>query len=112
MAHIERYTDGHSWVWANAFSMCHLGGPIIRKLVQLLPNVCVVQADGFVPEQNLTLALRDQADLNRLADQYDAVGVLCTRGVSHPKTILLPLDDESFIRGVWNVVSNLSLIHI
>jgi len=106
MAHIERYTEGHSWVWANAFSMCHLDGPIIRKLVQLLPNVCVVQADGFVPEQNLTLALRDQADLNRLADQYDAVGILCTRGVSHPKAILLPLDDESFVHGVWNVVSN------
>jgi len=105
MAHLERYTDGHDWVWANAFSMCHLDGAIVRKLVELVPNVCVVQADGFVPEQNLTLALRDQADLNRLADQYHVVGILCTRGVSHPKAILLPLDDESFVHGVWHVVS-------
>lgn len=106
MAHIERYTNGHDWLWANAFSMCHLDGAIVQKLVQLVPNVCVVQADGFMPEQNLTLAIRDQSDLNRFAEQYDAVGVLCTRGISHPKAILLPLDDESFVHGVWNVVSN------
>jgi hypothetical protein len=105
MAYIERYTNGHDWVWANAFSMCHLNGAIVRYLTQLVPTVCVVQADGFVPEQNLTLALRDQADLDRIAEQYDRVGLLCTRGVSHPKALLLPLDDESFVRGVWDTVS-------
>jgi len=104
---VERYTHGHDWLWANAFSMCHLDGPIVKTVTKLLgcTSLIVVQGDGFVPEQNLTLALRNQNDLDELAQKYGVIGLLCTRGVSHPNVLLFPLDDASFLHGVWNTVS-------
>jgi hypothetical protein len=108
MLHLERYTTGHDWVWGNTFSMCHLNGPIVKFLQTQLNTVpfALIQGDGVITEKNLKLALFDKSDLERLSLEYSVIGILCTRDTSHPNTIFLPLDDNSFERGVWNVVSD------
>jgi hypothetical protein len=108
MPHFERYTNTHDWVWAGQFSMCHMNGPILKFLQDQLNTIpfAVIQGDGIMSEKNLTLAIFDQNDLEKLSAEYSVIGVLCTRDISHPNTILLPLDDASFEKGVWNSVSD------
>jgi hypothetical protein len=108
MPHFERYTNTHDWVWAGQFSMCHMNGPILKFLQDQLNTIpfAVIQGDGIMCEKNLTLAIFDQNDLEKLSAEYSVIGVLCTRDISHPNTILLPLDDASFEKGVWNSVSD------
>jgi hypothetical protein len=108
MPHFERYTTNHDWAWAGQFSMCHSDGPILKTFERILngTSFSVIQSDGIMTEKNLTLAIFDQSDLERLSLEYSVIGVLCTRDISHPNTILLPLDDASFEKGVWNLVSD------
>lgn len=108
MPHFERYTTTHDWVWAGQFSMCHLNGCILKTLESTLNGTpfTIVQGDGIMTKKNLTLAIFDKSDLERLANEYSLIGVLCTRDISHPKTLLLPLDDNSFEQGVWKSVSD------
>jgi hypothetical protein len=108
MPHFERYTTTHDWVWAGQFSMCHMNGPIVKFLQDQLNEIpfAIVQGDGIMSEKNLTLAIFDQNDLEKLSAEYSVIGVLCTRDISNPNTILLPLDDASFEKGVWNSVSD------
>jgi hypothetical protein len=108
MPHFERYTSTHDWVWAGQFSMCHMNGPILKFLQNQLNTIpfAVIQGDGIMSEKNLTLAIFDQNDLEKLSLDYSLIGVLCTRDISHSNTILLPLDDASFEKGVWDSVSD------
>ena len=107
MPHFERYTTAHDWVWAGQFSMCHMNGPIVKFLQDQLNTIpfAIIQGDGIMSEKNLTLAIFDQNDLEKLSLEYSVIGVLCTRDISNPNTILLPLDDASFENGVWNSIS-------
>ena len=105
---IERHTYLHNWAWANPFSMCDLNGSILKKVEELFGDTpfVVVQGDGFVREKDMEIGLRDQGDMDNLLARCSTVAILCTRGVNHPGILLLPLDDESFVRGVWDVVSD------
>jgi hypothetical protein len=107
MPHFEIYTTAHDWVWAGQFSMCHMNGPIVKFLQDQLNTIpfAIIQGDGIMSEKNLTLAIFDQNDLEKLSLEYSLIGVLCTRDISNPNTILLPLDDASFEKGVWNSIS-------
>jgi hypothetical protein len=107
MPHFERYTTAHDWVWAGQFSMCHMNGPIVKFLQDQLNTIpfAIIQGDGIMSEKNLTLAIFDQNDLEKLSLEYSVIGVLCTRDISNLNTILLPLDDASFEKGVWNSIS-------
>ena len=108
MLHFEKYTNGHDWAWAGQFSMCHINGSILKTLESMLnrTSFAIIQSDGIMTEKNLTLAIFDKGDLERLSLEYPVIGVLCTRDISQPNTILLPLDDSSFERGVWDLVSD------
>jgi hypothetical protein len=108
MPYFERHTTAHDWVWAGQFSMCHMNGPIVKFLQDQLNTIpfAIIQGDGIMTEKNLTLAIFDKIDLEKLSLENSAIGVLCTRDISHPNMILLPLDDTSFEKGVWDSVSD------
>jgi len=108
MPYFERHTTAHDWVWAGQFSMCHMNGPIVKFLQDQLNTIpfAIIQGDGIMTEKNLTFAIFDKIDLEKLSLENSAIGVLCTRDISHSNMILLPLDDTSFEKGVWDSVSD------
>ena len=108
-----RHTEYHSWAWSGVFSNCHSDGAIIRTVKQLLasvdPNVTFVlpMADGYSSTPNPSIALKDREEFeSNITDPTTIVGILCTRAFVDPRILLLPLDDESFERGVCDVVSS------
>jgi hypothetical protein len=98
-------------VWHGAFSICMVDGPIIafmKSVVDQLPvnkRLIIPFADGFMDVRNYMHCIKDVEDLNKASTPDDIVGVLCSRNVSDPRLVYMPLDDESFEKGVLSIVS-------
>lgn len=120
------YTDlpsdiGKPYRWGMLFSFCRSDGPIVQYTRQLVnairPSATLVipACDGFVhsnedertpeaPTFRVDYAYPDTQCLKELeAASPDVIGVLCTRNHDDPKKILLPLDDETFERGLVGI---------
>jgi len=93
------------FLWAGQYSIALLGGAIdlfVRRVLHEHPTPVALwlgQSDGFDAEAELLAALAslEQAGAKRV------VAALCTRlsgEVDVSKVVLLPLDDEFFLRGV------------
>lgn len=112
---------GKPYRWGMPYSFCRSDGAIVRYTQQLVhairPSATLVipACDGFVhsmpnemtpvaPTFRVDYAYPDTPCIQELeALRPDLVGALCTRNYTDPKTILLPLDDETFERGLTNI---------
>jgi hypothetical protein len=92
--------------WDGFMSYCSTQGPIIqfvKDTIEDLPvtkNLVIPNSDGFCSERNYMCLVKNREDLEAVSSQYDLVGILCSRNLSDPRLIYLPLDDESFDKGV------------
>jgi hypothetical protein len=92
--------------WGGFMSRCLTDGPIVafmKQVIEELPmtkNLVITNSDGFCPERNYGCLVKNQEDLDAVSRPEDIVGILCTREFSDSRCICLPLDDESFARGV------------
>jgi hypothetical protein len=103
----DRYTTSHDWVWAGVLSKCHSTGSIVNIAKQIIAGLekpitfVVSMSDGYADVPNHLIAIKDRAHFESIVkDENTIVGILCTRNFSHPRAVLLPLDDESFNKGV------------
>jgi hypothetical protein len=93
-------------VWAGGMSHCRIDGPIIRFMKNVIENLpiekdlLIVRADGFCSERNYFCLVKNLEDLEFNSKPNDIIGIICTRNMTFPRTICLPLDDESFEKGV------------
>jgi hypothetical protein len=108
-----RHTTEHDWAWANTFSMCYLDGPIVRAAKQIISGLekpitfVLPMSDGFSNEPDKGIARKGREEFESNIKEPDTiVGILCTRNFSDPRAFLMPLDDESFIKGVVEVVAS------
>ena len=98
-------------VWYGSFSICKVDGPIIRfmkSVIEELPvnkRLIIPFADGFMDIRNYMHCIKDLQDLNNVSTPDDIVGVLCSRNLLDSRLIYMPLDDESFEKGVLSIVS-------
>ena len=106
-----RHTDLHDWAWANAFSMCHSNGSIIKAVKQIIQGLeksitlVIPMSDGYSSDPDKEIARKGREEFESNITQPDTiVGVLCTRNFSDPRAFLMPLDDESFQRGVIDMI--------
>jgi hypothetical protein len=67
-------------------------------------------SDGYADVPNHLIALKDRAHFESIVNESTIVGILCTRNFSDPRAVLLPLDDESFDRGVIDVLASHTLL--
>ena len=122
MGYCELPSDrGKPYRWGMPFSFCRSDGLIVRYTHQLVKAVnpaatlVIPACDGFVhssddertdipPTFRVDYAHPDTQCIKESdALRPDIVGVLCTRAHSDPKTILLPLDDDTFERGLTGI---------
>lgn len=95
----------HDWLWFGTYSAAHSDGPMYSFLAKYAPdsmNLKVYRSDGItvVPEHPICRHQLSEVDSTA------AVAALCTRGVSDPRIILMPLDDESFLKGVYETIAS------
>ena len=92
-------------VWSNAFSECLVYGPIVRFIEEFgKGRISILVGDGLADESSHSLFVYSLDDPEIKLNT--GLGVLCTRKVQDPRIILLPLDDESFERGVALTISS------
>lgn len=108
-----RHTHLHDMAWYGEFSSCHSGGAIVQVIKETIHGLpkpirfVLTMADGYSAEPNSLLAVKDRDNFESNIKGPDTiVGVLCTRNFHDPRALLMPLDDESFIRGVVDMVGS------
>ena len=108
-----RHTHLHDWAWAGQFSMCHSDGTIVKTAKQIVQGLekpitlVVPMSDGYSNDPDYTIALKGREEFeSNITNPYTIVGILCTRNFTDPRAFLMPLDDESFERGVVDVVAS------
>jgi hypothetical protein len=75
----------------------------MKQVIEELPmtkNLVITNSDGFCSKRNYKCLVKNREDLEAVSNNYDIVGILCSRNLSDPRLIYLPLDDESFDKGV------------
>jgi hypothetical protein len=113
--------------WRGGFSECNVGSVLEQYTTQSVrryPGVSAVftQSDGLIGEEEFsrfsselghtntgnTPAATEYSRLESLArkDTKPLVCMLCTRQFSRPNLLLLPLDDDTFNRGLTAVLSS------
>jgi hypothetical protein len=83
--------------------MCLINGPIVNFIHDNAPGkITILAGDGVscFPDHSLYVYGLEDINVNK------RIGVLCTRSINDRRLILLPLDDESFVKGVVAVVSS------
>lgn len=105
--------DPLKFLWLGSYSACYYEGSIVTFVKECLQqhakpvSLLLLQSDGI---DNLPYSASMAARLTYSPSIYDDVRpqgdnvlmvVLCTRNAVHPKFLFLPLDDESFDRGVY-----------
>ena len=108
-----RHTDVHDWAWANTFSMCHSNGSIIKTVKEIIQGLekpitlVIPMSDGYssYPDKEIARKGREEFESN-ITQPNSIVGLLCTRNFTDPRAFLMPLDDESFEKGVVDVVAS------
>ena len=122
MVYIDLPSDvGKPYRWGMPFSFCKSDGPIVRYTQRLVDAICptaklvIPACDGFVhsmPDEKTDVAPTFRVDYAYPETQCiqelessnpDILGVLCTRNHNDPKKILLPLDDDTFERGLTGI---------
>jgi len=108
-----RHTPLHDFAWSNQFSTCHSDGPIVRTVKQIIAGLekpitfVLPMSDGFSDDPDKGIARKGREEFDSTIKESDTiVGILCTRNFSDPRAFLMPLDDESFERGVVDVVAS------
>jgi hypothetical protein len=108
-----RHTDFHDWAWANPFSICHSDGPIVRTAKQIIQGLekpitlVVPMSDGYSTDPDNKIARKGPEEFQEVVTEPNTiVGILCTRNFTDPRAFFMPLDDETFDRGVVDVVSS------
>lgn len=109
----DRYTEYHDWAWAGGFSYCHSDGTIVRTMKTYIQGLdpaltlVLTMADGYSSNPDQSIALKSPDEFERcIPGDNTIVGILCTRAFADPRAVLMPLDDETFGRGVCDVVSS------
>ena len=122
MVYVDLPSDvGKPYRWGMPYSFCKSDGPIVRYTQQIVNAICptaklvIPACDGFVhstPDEVLPIAPTFRIDYaypdtpciqELAAERPDIIGVLCTRNHFDPKKILLPLDDETFEKGLGGI---------
>lgn len=121
MGYTDLPSDGTKpYRWGMPQSYCRSDGPIVtfvRTLAsQINPNATVVipACDGIAhaeaseglteaPTWRLDMAYPSQTRQELEALAPDMIGVLCTRNISDPRFVYLPLDDTTFISGLQGI---------
>jgi hypothetical protein len=108
-----RHTNFHDWAWAGQFSMCHSDGPIVNTAKQIVQGLeksitlVVPMSDGYSTNPDYGIARKGREEFERNITNPDTiVGILCSRNFTDPRAFFMPLDDESFEKGVVEVVSS------
>jgi len=108
-----RHTTEHDWAWANNFSMCHSNGPIVKVAKDIVSGLeksivfVLPMSDGYSDDPDRGIARKGREEFEDVIKEPNTiVGILCTRNFSDPRAFLMPLDDESFEKGVVNVVAS------
>jgi hypothetical protein len=106
------------FLWLGCYSSCYYEGNIINFVKSHLQaqektvSLLLMQSDGI---DNVPYSPSTAARLTYHPSIYDEqrpegdnvlLLTLCTRNAAHPKFVMLPLDDESFLRGVYEHVSD------
>ena len=120
MVYVELPCDvGKPYRWGMPFSYCHSTGPIVEFMKTLIPDgktlvipACDGHAETDSPTQPVHWYDYTYADTTEGIQELknanpDIIGVLCARNHHNEKEILMPLDDETFVRGL-PLISNLS----
>lgn len=94
------------WAWCGMFSQCLVGGSIIKFMKHVVEGLSVSKklvvpfSDGFMDTSNYRFYIKNLDDLNNTSTDEDIVGVLCSRNLTDKRLLYMPLDDESFEKGV------------
>lgn len=112
--------------WSGGYSHCHVGSALeqyVAQSIRRFPGVTAVftQSDGLIGQEEFerlsaelghtqtgnTPAGSEYARLEASArrDTRPVICMLCTRQFSRPNLLLLPLDDDTFNRGLTAVLS-------
>ena len=87
-------------------SYCSTEGPIVsfmKQVIEELPmtkDLIIPNSDGFCSERNYNCLVKDREDLEWTSTPEDIVGLLCSRNMSDRRIIYLPLDDDTFVKGL------------
>lgn len=79
--------------WDGAMSKCRKGGPIDTAARSTFPDIVILTSDGLGAPGSANTPVADYPDA-------PVVGALCSR-IQRDSLVLLPLDDETFERGVF-----------
>lgn len=94
--------------WYGYMSGCRVGGALERYVASCITDlgnptkVVFPLSDGFQPHDEELLR-----KFESLSDTYPIIATLCTRNYSRPNLLYLPLDDDTFERGMDAVLSHL-----
>lgn len=98
--HIDVYWHGH-------LSSCRVGGAIERYVASCIRDlgtptkVVFPLSDGFQPHDEKLIR-----HLESLSDTQPLLAVLCTRNYSRSNLLYLPLDDDTFERGLERIMND------
>lgn len=116
--------------WSGGYSHCHVGSAMeqyVLSSIRRYPSISAIftQSDGLIGQNEFerfsselghtntgnTPAGTEYAKLEAAArkDTQPIVCMLCTRQFSRPNLLLLPLDDDTFNRGLKTVLSEFRL---
>lgn len=108
-----RHTTLHDWAWAGLFSMCHSDGAIVKTTKQIISGLekpitfVLPMSDGYSDNPDASVARKDRDEFESNIKEPDTiVGILCTRDFYDPRAFFMPLDDESFEKGVVETVAS------
>jgi hypothetical protein len=93
-------------VWCGMFSKCLVKGSIIKFMKHVVEGLSVNKklvvpsSDGFMNISNYRFYIKNIDDLNNVSTDEDIVGILCSRNLTDKRLLYMPLDDESFEKGV------------
>jgi hypothetical protein len=82
-----------SYYWAGELSMCKKNGPIDKFVKELFSGIEILTSDGIGAPGHANTAVESYPNASY-------VGALCSR-VQRNNLILLPMDDETFERGLF-----------
>jgi hypothetical protein len=108
-----RHTIVHNWAWAGQFSMCHSKGPIVNTVKEIIQGLeksitlVLPMSDGYSSDTNEGIARKGREEFeSNITQPNSIVGLLCTRNFTDPRAFLMPLDDETFERGLIDVIAS------
>jgi hypothetical protein len=92
--------------------MCHSQGIIVNTVKQIINSfekpvtLVVPMSDGYSSDPNQGIARKSREEFeSNITNPDTIVGLLCTRNFTDPRAFLMPLDDETFERGLIDLVS-------